>query len=270
MQDNDIGRNFLEEILLKINSLKCVTDKARDNFDADNKLDLQKIVRAALKQNYEQKLFLKVAKEHGYEAAEECKGNEMEDGAMDDSMQKRYADIKKKYDTKTAQPYRSTSFKKRQPGNQQAPAYPVPMQNQFVQQQGFPTLPGLMGSFPGMQSQLGPFPVMQSQLGQMMRPQVPNMSAFGQFQQPVPRFRARQPFDKSNSIWKACQGIGHWAGDRICPLSGFSGNSQVGVSSPRLPLVPPVLPASKSPLQLTMMGQGPQDPSMPPPPPGTF
>ena len=154
MQDNDIGRNFLEEILLKINSLKSVTDKARDNFDADNKLELQKILRAALKQNYEQKLFLKVAKEHGYEAAEECKGNEMEDGAMDDSMQKRYEDIKKKYDTKTAQPYRSTSFRKQQLYNEQAPAYPVPMQNQLVQQQGFPALAGW------------------NQLGQMLQSQV--------------------------------------------------------------------------------------------------
>ena len=110
---------------------------------------------------------------------------------MDDSMQKRYEDIKKKYDTKTAQPYRSTSFRKQQQYNEQASAYPVPMQNQLVQQQGFPALAGW------------------NQLGQMLQSQVPNMSAFGQFQQPTSRFRARHPIDKSNSLCKACQGIGH-------------------------------------------------------------
>ena len=47
------------------------------------------------------------------------------------------------------------------------------------------------------------------------------------FRQGMP-FRPKFPVDKNRSICKACQGVGHWAGDATCPMNGFANSSAAG------------------------------------------
>ena len=71
--ENNDNHNFLKEELLDINSLVVDgDDEDKNKFNAAKKVKMQKRLRVALRNNYEQKIFLKLAKEHGYEAAEAC------------------------------------------------------------------------------------------------------------------------------------------------------------------------------------------------------
>ena len=71
MVDNDAARNQLEELLLKVNATLEDVDVGNDaNFVTAKKLRLQQFLRSALRENYEQKMFLKLALESGFEAAE--------------------------------------------------------------------------------------------------------------------------------------------------------------------------------------------------------
>ena len=100
LQENNSARDALEELLLRINTVNVEAGTEKTKFSANTKLEIQKNIRAALKQNYEQKMFLKIAKDMGYEAAEAFKSSDPDDKALDDDMKKRFDEIKKTYGAK--------------------------------------------------------------------------------------------------------------------------------------------------------------------------
>ena len=103
MQDNNIARDYLEETLLVLNDIEVVGGTDGVKFTAGKKLTLQKNLRGALVNNYEQKSFLQLAKEYGYAAAEEFKATDNDDIAFNDDIKKRMEEIKKRYAGKTKQ-----------------------------------------------------------------------------------------------------------------------------------------------------------------------
>ena len=63
------------------------TDEVDDSkFNASQKLKLQKCLRASLRNIYNQKIFLKLARESGYKAAEAFKSSDIDDKAVDGDM----------------------------------------------------------------------------------------------------------------------------------------------------------------------------------------
>ena len=84
MVNNNTARNQLEELLLKVKATTEDIEVANNTkFVNAKKLKLQHFLRAALRTNYEQKMFLKLALENWYEAAEAFKSVDMDDKAMD-------------------------------------------------------------------------------------------------------------------------------------------------------------------------------------------
>ena len=63
-------------------------------------MKLKQLLRAAPKANYAQKMFLQLARESGYEAAEAFRYSDMDDKAMDVNMKKKLEDIWKQYGRK--------------------------------------------------------------------------------------------------------------------------------------------------------------------------
>ena len=63
-------------------------------------MKLKQLLRAALKANYAQKMFLQLASESGYEATEAFRYSDMDDKAMDVNMKKKLEDIWKQYGRK--------------------------------------------------------------------------------------------------------------------------------------------------------------------------
>ena len=72
------------------------------------------------------------------------------------------------------------------------------------------------------QANFGTYPQLQPQFNSFAGPK------------PVRGRFPRPPIDKRNSTCKACLGIGHWAGDPACPLSGFpaTGPPQLALGGP--------------------------------------
>ena len=206
LQDNNSARDYLEELLLRINTVLIEAGTEKTKFTADTKLEIQKNIRGALKQNYEQKAFLKLAKDEGYEAAEAFKSSDPDDKAMDDDLKKRVEEVKKKYGTKpktTIQP-KNHSFPKQQisyqlPGYQSSP-FSIP--SQFGQPAAYSNPFRMFNNFPEQNPMGMGFMGTQPLTGNMSRP------------------GGRPPIDKSNSTCKACHAMGHWAGDAGCPMSG--------------------------------------------------
>ena len=74
MVDNNAARNKIEELLLEVNATSEDFEVGSNaKFIAAKKLKLQQFLRSALKDNNEQNMFLKLALESGYEAAEAIK-----------------------------------------------------------------------------------------------------------------------------------------------------------------------------------------------------
>ena len=59
--ENNDNHNFLKEEILVDGD-----DEDKNKFNAAKKVKIQKRLRVALRNNYKQKIFLKLAKEHGY------------------------------------------------------------------------------------------------------------------------------------------------------------------------------------------------------------
>ena len=97
LKDNNTGRDFLEEMLLKINSISVEEGENVNKFNTEKKSEMQKLLRAALNHNYGQKVFLKLVRENGYEAAEEFKTLNQDNNAIDENMKKKVKEMRKKY-----------------------------------------------------------------------------------------------------------------------------------------------------------------------------
>ena len=107
MVDNNLARNSLETILRHVNTINPSPGDAENIFNANKKKKLQEDLRAALLQNYECKAFLKVAKQYGYQAADEFKeGNRADDNAESEEMKKRMEEIRKNYASSVKPPTR--------------------------------------------------------------------------------------------------------------------------------------------------------------------
>ena len=63
-------------------------------------MKLKQLLRAALKANYAQKMFLQLARESGYEAEEAIRYSDTDDKAMDVNTKKQLEDIWKQYGRK--------------------------------------------------------------------------------------------------------------------------------------------------------------------------
>ena len=97
-------------------------------------------------------------------------------------------------------------------------------------------------------------PLLQPQTFQPAQQQMYGMGAQMPYFSPRPRGRfPRPPIDKTNSTCKACQGIGHWAGDVQCPLNGFP----TSVQNPQAQML--ALPAPMQPGQPTPPVQIPEN-----------
>ena len=59
------------------------------------KLKLQQFLRADLRTKYEQKMFLKLVRESGYEAAEAFRSSDKDDKTVDANMKKKLDEIRK-------------------------------------------------------------------------------------------------------------------------------------------------------------------------------
>ena len=253
LQDNNSARDYLEELLLRINSVLTEAGTDKTKFTVDTKLEIQKNIRGALKQNYEQKAFLKLAKEDGYEAAEEFKSSDPDDKTMDDDLKKRVEEVKKKYGTKhkyAIQP-KNHSFPKQQRSYQPPAGYqfsPFPVPNQFSQP-AVPSNPfGMYNNFAQQN-----FPQQNFPQQQLFNPMGMGFMGTQQVTGNMTRPRGKPPIDKTNSTCKACHALGHWAGDAGCPMSGF----------PRAPNMNRSFQVPPNQLMLAAPG------TQPPPPPGT-
>ena len=124
--DNNTARDNLEELLIEVNNTKEDTDANTAKFNTARKLKLKQLLRAALKANYEQKMFLQLARESGYEAVEAFRSSEMDNKAMDINMKKKLEDIRKQYGRKEQPraPYRQSPKKGDYPRRQLKGYYP--------------------------------------------------------------------------------------------------------------------------------------------------
>ena len=254
ISENDSTRNHFEKILRDVNKCTVVNGNDAGQFTAASKLNIQQSLRAALHQNYEQKQFLAIAKEHGFAAAEHFKssGAAEDEGTLTPEMKKRVEDTKKKYGESTQK--RTSSFPKQQQQQQSG-------HNYFQQQMYNPSMQAPSPYVNPYLAHSSPHPMTGQQLlqpqynafGNLVPQALQGMNAFAaqQFQSqppgPMPtRFRGRfpkPPIDKTNSTCKACGLLGHWAGDAACNLSGFpksQGQAAPGTqASPFLSLPPP-------------------------------
>ena len=271
ISDNDTARNHLEKILRSVNKLTVVGGTDVDKFTDTTKKELQESVRAALLQNYEQKQFLSIAKEHGFGAADHFKASAAteDEGTLTADMKKRVEETKKKYGESSQK--KSSYF----PKQQQQPGYnfnqPHSMVSSALQAQPHSMVSPALQTPQQFYSSSIPSYMMQPQFhaqgnlmsqaqqGNLMSQAQQAMNNFTaqQFQSQAPgpfptRFRGRfprPPIDKSNSTCKACGLLGHWAGDAVCTLSGFpkqqpnnpvsAGQQQVVGASHMLALTPP-------------------------------
>jgi hypothetical protein len=65
---NNTARDNLEEMLIEIHKIMEDTDTSAARFNTAHTLKLKQLLRAALKENYKQKMFLLLATGSGYEA----------------------------------------------------------------------------------------------------------------------------------------------------------------------------------------------------------
>ena len=96
---NNKARDVLEEVIREINKIVVVATADANgvlNFNAANKTEIVKKLRKGLNDNYEHKLFCKLALKYGYEAAEEIVDDD--DDGVSESLLKKVLKISEKYD----------------------------------------------------------------------------------------------------------------------------------------------------------------------------
>jgi len=199
--DNVNTRNAVEELLRTLAPCKTSPNQGQDVYFNDTIKDkCVKILRAKHADLVDQRAYLDMAKEVSYEAADEFKCSRETECGLDDEAKKKYEEIKRKH-TPRANKASGTgykfkkAFKPYQYGGNWGPvgSYYAPGGYAMV---NAPMIPNQMG--------MG----MMGMMNNNARPALPRF----------PRNHPK-PIDKTNSTCKACNGIGHWAGDHDCPLT---------------------------------------------------
>ena len=246
--DINKARNLLEDLLF-------LTKKADEiKIDGeDKKKSIVEKIREGIHSTHEQEGFLQLANEFNYDVAEEFRAMDSGNDEFGEETKKKLAEFKKglKNVAPRTKPQGKNNWKPYLRGNP-APVY------YSSEPQGTTTRSYISPPYGGQQAfnlQQSNVPSQGWQQNPYMLPSiVPGMQqqARGDGMGRFPKYQGRQ-MDKTNSTCKACLGVGHWAGDRECPMSGFRGVSQQQQGSQ-------LQQGSKAPaLSLTFQ----------PPPPGT-
>ena len=101
--DNNEMRDALEDHIRKLQEVKVVAGDATDQFTDKVKKKMVRGVRAMLLLNYENKAYLRMVDNFGYEAADDFKNSESDDKGMEESLKSRINETAKKFAPKTKQ-----------------------------------------------------------------------------------------------------------------------------------------------------------------------
>ena len=240
MIDINSNRDKLEEALREINECKTVENQGQDvNFNKDKKKKVQTIIRSALLDAYDQKAYMDLAKECGYEAADEFKDQDNEENVLDENRVKKLEEIKRRYKSSNKNYEKGGQFsKQKSQGYGSSMEGKYPFQGQTWNNPYFGNWTGSPGAVSSqqlaalsLQPQLMPQPQYYSMFGQMMMPNgygsgsVMSSNPGGNnyhvgkaIDRPRPYKYQPKLIDKSSDFCKICNGKGHWAGDQECPV----------------------------------------------------
>jgi len=230
--------DHLGDILRFLNKFEVVAtpDTAeKQHFNAGNKTNLMQKLRAVSVSNNNNAAYLRLAKDFGYEAADEFENGVSEDMSMDESTANKMDKIAKKHAAK-AEKFRQAPYQKRTVAPQ-SHQYPQQTAQQYPQmfpqtsQYGHPMF--TPQQYPQAPQQYPQAPLQYPQAPQQY-PQA-QFSRFPPFGVPGAPGRGRGHgggINKTNSICKDCKGIGHWGGDAECP---WTAPNQLALTQPKPP-----------------------------------
>ena len=93
-------RDIIEDTLRQVNTFKAIDGTDTDKFTATTKGQIQKKLRNMCLMTYQNKAYLKVAEDFGFDAADEFKEEESDDISADGEINVCVEKIAKKYESK--------------------------------------------------------------------------------------------------------------------------------------------------------------------------
>ena len=221
---SNVFTDHLGDVIRHVNSLSSddKADTAGERFfnEIQKKAIVEKL-RAAILANNKNAGYLMLAKDYGYEAADDFEGNNSGATTMDESTASLVDKFAKKYANKVEKTRRSPYKRPRSFNQSSAPSYqvaPQPYYDQpmYQQQQSFHQAP-----MPHQVTPMSPIPTFP-----------PQHRGFA-----FPGRAKPHGVDKRFSVCKNCKGLGHWGGDPECPWSrqGFASIGQPVMPEPKPP-----------------------------------
>ena len=209
--------DHLGDVIRQVKNLSVdnKADSADEKFfnEGQKKAIIEKL-RAAILANNKNAGYLTLAKDYGYEAADDFESNNSGDITMDDSTATMVDKFAKKYAARAEKSKRSPYKRSNSYNNAATQSYkfaPQPYYGQptYQQQYAFHQMP--------MAHNMSPLPTVSSFPPQYRGSPFPG--------------KGRGQVDKRFSVCKNCKGLGHWGGDPECPWSrpglGLVGQSAV-------------------------------------------